>query len=223
MGVLLLVRHGRTSANVEGRLAGRQPGVALDEVGRRTAQALGQRLTGVAVRAVVCSPLERTVDTARLVFPGLEPVMDDGLQECDYGDWQGALLADLATHDLWPVVQERPDEVVFPGGESMAQMAQRARDTIRAWDARITHEHGADAIWAAVSHGDVIKAIVADALGLPLGRFQSLQVEPASVSVVRYGQTGSAVVKWNDTGDSWLASLSSAETTVGGQSGKEQG
>lgn len=225
MGVMLLVRHGRTAANVEGVLAGRSPGVALDDVGRRTAEALGQRLSAIPVVRVVSSPLERTLETARLVFPGMEPESEDGLLECDYGDWQGAKLSELAQHELWPSVQQRPDEVTFPGGEAMAEMARRASVAVREWDARISAEHGESAVWAAVSHGDVIKAIVADAMGLPLRRFQSLQVEPASVSVVRYGEHGASVVKWNESGDSWVESLASVEAapTLGGQSGKGQG
>ena len=228
MGVLLLVRHGRTSANVDGILAGRLPGVLLDEVGERTVRELGQRIREIPVRQVVTSPLERTVATADLLF-GTRVVTDRDarLIECDYGTWQGKALADLAKLDEWSTVQSAPDTFTFPEGEAMAGMASRAVECIREWDERVSDEHGESAVWAAVSHGDVIKAIVADALGTPLAKFQRIMVDPASVTVIRYGKHGSAVLKLNEAGDSWLSALSapddSAQPTIGGQRGTEQG
>lgn len=225
MGVLLLIRHGRTAANVDGVLAGRLPGVTLDDVGRETASRLSQRLENVTVTQVVSSPLERTVETAQLVFADRVPVaLDNRLVECDYGDWQGRLLSELALEDMWKVVQQRPDEMIFPNGEAMSDMAKRAASAMREWDAKLTEEHGSNVVWAAISHGDVIKAICADALGLPLAKFQKILVDPASVSVIHYGEHGSSVAKLNDTGDGWIAALNKAigEPTLGGQSGKEQ-
>lgn len=221
MGVLLLIRHGRSTANVDGVLAGRAPGVMLDDVGTTTATALGRRLAPAGVRAVVTSPLERTRETAALAFPDIPAVIDERLVECDYGDWQGRPLSELATLDLWRDVQSRPDEVTFPNGESMANMARRAVECVRQWDRTLRDEHGDQVVWAAVSHGDVIKAIVADALGLPLRNFQSLMVEPASVSVIRFGTDSAAVVKWNDAGEGWVSSLAyvPAQSTPGGEAG----
>ena len=225
MGTLLLIRHGRTDANASGILAGRTPGVVLDEVGRDTTKALSLRLKEVKVAQVVVSPLERTQETASLLFDAETPsALDDRLIECDYGTWQGLKLSELATNDLWPIVQQRPDEMIFPEGESMTDMAARASTAMREWDAKLVAENGTDVVWAAVSHGDVIKAICADAMGLPLRKFQTIMIDPASVSVVHYSEEGSAVGKLNDTGESWLAKLNDKKNkapTLGGESGKD--
>jgi 2,3-bisphosphoglycerate-dependent phosphoglycerate mutase len=224
MGTLLLIRHGRTEANATGVLAGRTPGVALDEVGRATTEALSERLAGVNIARVVSSPLERTRETAAILFKQAENIeLEDRLIECDYGDWQGSKLSELAVHELWPIVQQRPDEMIFPNGESMTNMASRASSAARDWDAKLTAEHGEKVVWAAVSHGDIIKAICADAMGLPLRKFQSLLIEPASVSVIHYSDSGSAVSKLNDTGSEWLSKLNDEAIkgpTLGGESGR---
>jgi probable phosphomutase (TIGR03848 family) len=225
VGTLLLIRHGRTPANVQGILAGRSVGVELDQVGIDSATALGQRVKVLDVAHVVVSPLERTVQTGELVFAnGVQMTKEAGLLECDYGTWQGRSLAELSLEPEWKIVQERPDEMVFPQGESMQAMSDRAIKTIRDWDMRLSQEHGESVIWAAVSHGDIIKAICADALGISLRNFQRLLVDPASVSVIHYGESGVSVSKLNDTGESWISKLGekSVAPTLGGQSGKEQ-
>jgi probable phosphomutase (TIGR03848 family) len=225
MGTLLLIRHGRTDANANGVLAGRTPGVVLDEVGISATKDLASRLETVKIAQVISSPLERTLETAQILFgKHVEVSSEDRLLECDYGDWQGAKLSELSVHELWPVVQQRPDEMIFPNGESMNDMSGRACQAIREWDAKLTAEHGDKVVWAAVSHGDIIKAICADALGLPLRKFQSLLIEPASVSVIHYSESGSAVSKLNDTGSDWLTKLNSDSVktpTLGGESGKD--
>ena len=168
MTTVVLIRHGRTSANATGILAGRTPGVLLDAVGRRQARTLGTRLRGVTLDAVVHSPLERCVQTADGVLanrPDVARHAEDRLSECDYGDWTGRSLADLAKDPLWPVIQDTPSSVTFPGGESMLGMAHRATTAIAEWSAK--HPEG---VLAVVSHGDVIKAILSDALGQPLDR-----------------------------------------------------
>jgi len=223
VGTLLLIRHGRTPANVAGLLAGRLPEVFLDDVGEASALALSERIKNVPVNQIVTSPLERTVQTAHLVFGDLPSVVpDERLIECDYGLWQGQALAELAKDDLWSIVQKTPDEMVFPGGEAMLDMADRAVTAVREWDAKIVGEHGENAIWAAVSHGDVIKAICADALGIPLRKFQRIVIEPASVSVIHYGKDAVSLSKLNDTGESWVTQLIQPfeGATLGGQSGK---
>ena len=225
MGTLLLIRHGRTDANANGILAGRTPGIVLDEVGRETTSTLSLRLKQVKVSQVVVSPLERTQETASLLFDGQVPLaLEERLLECDYGTWQGMKLSELATNELWPIVQQRPDEMIFPEGESMNDMAARASSAMREWDAKLVEQHGNDVVWAAVSHGDIIKAICADAMGLPLRKFQTIMIDPASVSVVHYSENGSAVGKLNDTGESWLAKLNEKANktpTLGGESGKD--
>lgn len=209
MATLLLIRHGRTTANSTGVLAGWTPGVYLDDEGRKQVDALAARLERVPLTGIVTSPLERCRETAQ-ALGGVEhtPVVDERLGEVRYGDWQGKELKQLAKDKLWKAVQQHPSGVTFPGegGESMRAMADRVVDAVRDWDTRVEAEHGPDALWVAVSHGDPIKAILADALGLHLDAFQRITVDPCSVSVVRYTPLRSFVVRTNDTGGE-LASL----------------
>jgi probable phosphomutase (TIGR03848 family) len=203
MATVILARHGRTTANTGGVLAGRSAGVHLDDLGAEQARAAGQRLAVLPVAAVVTSPLERTRETAKAIAaaqePATKPVAEKGLLECDYGAWTGRELKTLAKEELWRTVQAHPSAAVFPEGESMAGMAARAVSAVRRWDAKVTEEHGPDAVWVAVSHADVIKAILADALGMHLDGFQRLVVDPASLSVVRYTPLRPFVVAMNST------------------------
>ncbi|SDS17524.1 histidine phosphatase family protein [Actinoplanes derwentensis] len=213
MATVLLMRHGRTTANASGGLAGRQP-VELDDTGRGQATRAGERLRVLPLAAVVSSPLIRCRQTLDLALPGTEPVLEDGLIECGYGDWEGRPLKELAKEPLWPVVQQHPSAAVFPNGEAMADMSARAIAAVRFWDAKVTAEHGDGAIWLACSHGDVIKAIVADALGLHLDQFQRIVADPASITVIRYTPTRPFVVRVNETGE--LASLVPPKSDAGG-------
>ncbi len=217
MTTVLLVRHGRTSANATGVLAGRAPGVVLDAQGRRQARTLGTRLRPVPLSAVVHSPLERCVQTADGLLanrPDVERHADDRLTECDYGDWTGRALAELAAEPLWPVIQDTPSAVTFPGGESMLAMAQRATAAVSDWVG--AHPDG---VLAVVSHGDVIKAILSAALGQPLDEFQRIVVGPGSLSVVRYDHDRAAVLRMNDTGRSLPVHTGAGRPTVGGGTG----
>jgi probable phosphomutase (TIGR03848 family) len=203
MATLILARHGRTTANVTGVLAGRSKGVHLDDTGRDQAKAAAARLTGVPLAAVVSSPLERCRETAREIVrqqsSAPRVVAERGLLECDYGSWTGRELKTLVKEPLWKTVQGHPSAVQFPDGESMTAMSSRAVGAVRRWDARVEAEHGPDAVWVAVSHGDVIKAILADALGIHLDAFQRIMVDPASLSVVRYTPGRPFVVTMNST------------------------
>lgn len=226
MATVLLVRHGRTTANATGLLAGRTAGVHLDDVGRDQAALTGDRIAAVPVARVVSSPLERCAETALAIVDRQSGApassVDPELTECDYGQWQGRRLSDLATEDLWRVVQSQPSAVVFPGGESMAGMQARAVAAIRRHDAAVEAEHGPGAVWVAVSHGDIIKSILADALGMHLDLFQRLEVGPASVSIVSYGASRPRVSATNtDSGDlSWLSrTIPSDDAPVGGGAG----
>jgi probable phosphomutase (TIGR03848 family) len=228
MATVILVRHGRTTANASGVLAGRTAGVKLDETGRRQADRTGERLAVVPLVGLVSSPLERCRQTSRAILAHQQasPVttVDKGITECDYGDWQGRTLSDLAGEDLWKVVQSQPSAAVFPGGESMQAMQARAVAAIRRHDAAFEAEHGPGAVWVAVSHGDVIKSILADALGMHLDLFQRIGVNPASVSIVRYGASRPDVVSTNtDAGDlSWLrAAPADEDAQVGGGAGHD--
>jgi probable phosphomutase (TIGR03848 family) len=196
---VLLVRHGRTTANASGVLAGRTPGVELDERGREQAIALAQRIAAVPLAAVISSPLERTRQTAEALLVGRRDTplyIDEQLNECDYGHWAGRDLKTLAKEPLWKTVQAHPAAAVFPGGEGMAAMSTRAVTAIRTWNASL----GEHATYAVVSHGDIIKAIAADALGMHLDLFQRIQADPCSVTVIRYTPTRPFMLRLNDTG-----------------------
>lgn len=199
MAILLLLRHGRTTANAAGGLAGRRP-VDLDDTGRTQATEVGLRLRALPLAAVVSSPMVRCRRTLELALPQATPLVEEDLTECGYGSWEGRPLAELAKDPLWSVVQQHPSAVVFPDGESMAGMAARAVAAVRRWDARVTAEHGPQALWLACSHGDVIKAIVADALGVHLDLFQRIVVDPGSVTAIRYTPTRPFLLRLNDTG-----------------------
>ncbi len=151
------------------------------------------------------SPLERCRETTDLLLRerGTSPdvSVDDRLLECDYGDWTGQPLKQLAKDKAWKVVQQHASAATFPGGETLRAVQSRAVDAIREWDARLTHEFGAEALWLVVSHGDVIKSILADALGAHLDQFQRIVVDPCSVSVVAYTPLRPFVVRLNDNGD----------------------
>jgi len=199
MTTVLLVRHGLTDANTSGVLAGWTPGVHLAERGREQAAALATRLAGIPFAAIVASPLERCQETAEALVAGREslPVQtDDRLGECRYGEWEGQALKTLAKDPLWKVVQSHPSAARFPGGEALRETQARAVEAIRSHNVEL----GDDAIWVAVSHGDVIKAILADALGMHLDAFQRIQVDPCSVSVVRYTELRPFVLRMNDSG-----------------------
>ncbi|SNR50791.1 histidine phosphatase family protein [Blastococcus mobilis] len=229
MTTVILLRHGRTTANTGGVLAGWTPGVRLDETGDAQVAAVGERLAKVPLAAVVSSPLERCAQTAAAVVAGrdVDVQTDDRLGEARYGDWTGRAIKELAKEPLWRVVQQHPSAAVFPGpeGEGLAQTQARAVAAVRAWNATL----GPDAVWLACSHGDVIKAILADALGLHLDQFQRIVVDPASISVVTYTDTRPFVLRVNDTGGDVSALIpaprkrrrtkASSDAVVGGGAG----
>ena len=228
MATVILVRHGRSTANATGQLAGRAAGVSLDQIGRNQAALAGDRLSPVPLVGVVSSPLERCLQTAQFILDRQSGApyapVDPDLTECDYGQWQGRMLSDLTTEDLWPLVQSQPSAVVFPGGESMAAMQARSVAAIRRHDAAFEAEHGPGAVWAAVSHGDIIKSILADALGMHLDLFQRINVGPASISIVHYGASRPSVFASNtDGGDlSWLSKgIHAGDSPVGGGAGQK--
>ncbi|BDZ47999.1 phosphoglycerate mutase [Frondihabitans sucicola] len=204
----------------------------LDEVGRKQAQRTAERLAEVPLVGVVSSPLERCRQTAKAILAlqhdhqnhPATPI-ERAITECDYGEWQGRALKDLAKEDLWKVVQNQPSAAAFPGGESLAAMQARSVAAIRRLDAAFEQEHGAGAVWVAVSHGDIIKSVLADAYGMHLDLFQRINVGPASVSIIRYGSNRPDVVSTNtDSGDlSWLkAAPPAAEALVGGGAGNPE-
>jgi probable phosphomutase (TIGR03848 family) len=218
VATLLLVRHGLT-AMTGPVLAGWTPGVHLNERGREQAAALAGRLASVPLATIVASPLERCQETAEAVRhgrEGLEVHTDERFGEVRYGDWTGRPLEELAKEDLWKVVQVHPSAARFPGGEALADAQHRAVTAVREWNERL----GPEATYLVCSHGDIIKSIVADALGLHLDQFQRIQADPAALTVIRYTETRPFVVRLNDNGgkvDDLLAkSGQDGDAAVGG-------
>ncbi|MGH3755260.1 MAG: histidine phosphatase family protein [Pseudonocardiaceae bacterium] len=202
MGTLILLRHGRSTANTAGVLAGHTPAVALDEQGRAQAETLVERLAQLPLAAVVSSPLQRCQETVAPLAQarGLEVTVDDRFIEVDYGEWTGRELRTLGKEPLWKVVQAHPSAAVFPGGEGLAALQARAVAAVREWDAKLAAEHGPHVVWLVCTHGDVIKAVLADALGLHLDGFQRIVANPGSISAVSYTETRPFVHRVNDSG-----------------------
>ena len=234
MATVILVRHGRTTANATSVLAGRLPGVKLDETGQEQAANTAARLGTLPLAAIVSSPLERCRQTAKTIMGGqagpLTIATERGITECDYGEWQGRALKELAKEKLWATVQTQPSAATFPGGESLATMQARAVAAVRRHDAAVETSHGAGAVWVAVSHGDIIKSVLADALGMHLDLFQRINVDPATISIVRYTSHRPYVLATNThAGDlSWLAprpgrrAKRSVDAAVGGGAGPDR-
>jgi len=227
VSTVLLVRHGLT-AMTGPVLAGRTPGVHLDERGQKQAAAVAERIAAVPLAAVVTSPMERCVETAEAIRAEQagDPAwhVEERLIECGYGDWTGRPLKELVKEPLWKVVQSQPSAVRFPNGEALPEMAARASAAIRDWDQQL----GEDAVWVACTHGDIIKAVLADALGLHLDQYQRIVPDPCSVSVIRYTATRPYVMRVNDVGGELAAFAppkrrrrrsTGADATVGGGAG----
>ena len=206
---VILLRHGRSTSNTAHTLAGRSEGVELDEKGTEQAAALVERLAGLPIKALVRSPLLRCRMTLEPLAGalGLQPVVEDRLAEVDYGEWTGRQLGELIKEPLWSVVQQQPSAAVFPGGEGLAEVQARAVAAVREHDRRLAAEHGGDALWVACTHGDVIKAVLADALGTHLDAFQRITADPASMSVIRYTELRPFVVHVNHTGAQLASTL----------------
>ncbi len=190
---VILLRHGRSTSNTAGTLAGRSTGIELDDKGREQAAVVAERLSAIPIEEIVRSPLQRCEQTVEPLAArrGLTPVVDDNLMEVDYGSWTGRSIKELLAEPLWKIVQQHPSAAVFPGGEGLAQVQARAVAAIRGHDARLTDEYGRDVLWVACSHGDVIKSIIADAVGCHLDSFQRIVADPASISVIKYTSTRS--------------------------------
>ena len=221
MTLVLIVRHGLT-ASTGTALTGWTPGISLDDRGKAQASAVGARLAGLPIDAIISSPLDRCRETAEAIArarngTALPVQLDDRVGECHYGDWTGQPLRKLAKDPLWPVVQAHPSAVRFPGpaGESMVDMQARAVSALRDWNGRL----GRDAVYVVCSHGDVIKSILTDSLGMHLDMCQRIQVDPCSLSVIRYTPLRPFVLRMNDTGGD-VSSLKRPDKKVPGGSAR---
>ena len=199
---LVLIRHAHSEANAAGILSGRLPNVHLSDKGNEQAEGLAVRLGNFPVSNLRISPMERCFETISpwinsIVLPNntkFEPIIDQELTEVDYGTWSGKKLAVLSRNKLWKIVQESPSRMYFPKGEGIAQMQARAMKSVH--ESVASKTKGAAVI---VSHGDVIKSIVASALGMHLDEFQRIVIDPASVSIVDYSTIKPRVLLLNDS------------------------
>jgi probable phosphoglycerate mutase len=195
---VLFVRHGTTPTT--GRtLPGRAPGLHLAESGRAQAERLAERLAGLErLDAIYCSPLERARETAAPTVKARKMTVkiSRGLSECDFGEWTGKELKDLAKLPEWATVQRYPSGFRFPGGESFLEMQTRIVDTV----ATLVANHPSSVIMC-VSHADPIKAAVAHALGTHLDLFQRIVISTCSVTAIAYGAGGPAVLAVNSTSE----------------------
>jgi probable phosphomutase (TIGR03848 family) len=199
MTQVLLIRHGENDYVKKGRLAGRLPGVHLNEKGRAQAQAVADALCQMMVKnplkAVYSSPLERTMETATPIAQafGLEVQIRDGLIETDFGEWQDKSVKQLSRTKMWKVVQNNPSMFRFPGGESFSESQHRICQEIQT----LAKLHEPKEVIACVSHSDPIKLAVAYFLGLPLDMFQRMMISPTSITAINVGETGSFLLTLN--------------------------
>lgn len=191
---VLLVRHA-AHGSVDRILCGRMPGVSLSEEGRAQAEHLGLRLAGRGVAALYTSPVDRARETATALSArlGVEARVAEGIAEIAFGDWTGRAFAELDGDPLWAAWNSRRSLVRPPGGESMLEAQARAVT----WLEGVRQEHPGEIV-AAVSHADVIRALLAYHLGLPLDHLLRLEVGPASVSTLVVGEWGARVQTLNE-------------------------
>jgi probable phosphoglycerate mutase len=223
---LVLIRHAHSEANAAGILSGRLPNVHLSEKGLKQSEDLAVRLGNFQVSNLRISPMERCFETIApwinsIVLPNnpkFSPIIDQELTEVDYGSWSGKKLAVLSKNRLWKTVQESPSRMYFPKGEGIANMQSRAMTSVH--DAVSTKTKGAAVI---VSHGDVIKSIVASALGMHLDEFQRIVIDPASVSILDYSTIKPRILLLNDSRSvitELVAAPKRAKNLLGGGSGR---
>lgn len=199
---ILLLRHAHSVANAKGILAGRSAGVSLSDLGKSQALELAQRLHGVSFSEIRVSPMERCAQT---ISPLLEqqgakdaskvrPVVDEDLIEVDYGKWTGKKLALLSKDKRWKTVQNTPSAMYFPEGEGLLDVQSRAMRSLHS-----AAQSSGVKPKLLVSHGDVIKAIVASVLGAHLDNFQKIVIDPASITILDYNGSDFRVLTLNNT------------------------
>jgi probable phosphoglycerate mutase len=198
---VVLIRHAHSQANLAGVLSGRRPNVHLSKEGIEQSKELARRLGDFLPHQIRISPMERCLETispwlnknntSKTIRP--KPIIDHGLTEVDYGDWSGKKLSVLSRNKLWSVVQNTPSQMYFPKGEGILQMQTRALESIHK-----SIDKKAKAPLVIVSHGDVIKSIVAGCLGMHIDEFQRIIIDPASISIVDFSLAKPRVLLLND-------------------------
>jgi len=195
MPILLLIRHGENDYVKTGKMAGRISGVRLNQRGQAQAQALGEALQAVPLKAVYSSPLERALETATPIAQArnLKIIQDVGLLETDIGEWQGKAWKVLSRTKVWEIVQRYPSRFRFPGGESFLEAQTRVAGALE----NIIKKHKSQDIIAVIFHADPIKLAVSHFLGLPLDHFQRLSCDTGSISALQVGASGASLLKLN--------------------------
>jgi probable phosphomutase (TIGR03848 family) len=218
MARIVLLRHAHSVANEKNLLAGRTPGISLSKTGKEQANNLIARLGAVKFDEVAISPLQRCRETIDpwLASSGAKDriVVDESISEVDYGDWSGKSLASLRRRSQWKVVQDFPSQMKFPGGESLLEMQGRALSGFYRLNA--VKGKGPRLL---VSHGDVIKSIVAHCLGMHLDQFQRLVIEPASLTIIDTDSGTSRLVRFNDAKGSLSSEKLINQSALGGSTG----
>lgn len=180
---VLLIRHGENDWVGTDRLAGRTPGVHLNEKGQKQAEMLAETLATQPIAAIYSSPLERCLETAQPTAAklGLPVQINEHVLEADYGEWQGQSIKELAKLPAWHAVQYHPSSFTFPGGETMRNMQQRAVSGLE-----LLHAQHPNQTVAVFSHADIIRLTLAHYLGIPIDLFQRVIVSTASISVITF-------------------------------------
>jgi probable phosphomutase (TIGR03848 family) len=180
---LFLIRHGRSTANAEGVLAGHLPGIELDERGIEQAKNLAEKFTVPDLKAIISSPVRRCEQTAGYLAErrSMKVTSDERFTEMNFGHWQGRSLADLAKEPMWSSIQNEPSQVRFPEGESFLEVGTRTSEAISHWNDLFETGN-----YVVFTHADVIKVAVAQVLGLSLDLFQRIAVDPCSITIFDY-------------------------------------
>jgi probable phosphoglycerate mutase len=195
MTTILLIRHGENEYVAKGRLAGRLPGVHLNENGKMQAEAVAQAFAKAPIKAVYSSPMERCMETAQPLAATLnfDVLPREGLLEVDFGDWQDKTLKQLRRRKLWKIVQGNPARMQFPGGETFANAQQRIVQELET----LAQKHRPKDLIACFSHSDLIKLALSYYLGQPIDLFQRIMITPASVSTLHLGEMGAQIINVN--------------------------
>jgi len=222
---VILLRHAHSVANEKGILAGRAAGVSLSTKGKEQASLLSERLGSARFKDIRISPLERCLATLEPWLQSQDSAVrekinfDPNISEVDYGDWTGKKLLALSLRKEWRIVQRTPSEMIFPKGEGLLQVQQRAQKALHQ-----SIKKAGTGVSLIVSHGDVIKSLIASALDLELDKFQKIVIDPASISVLDFNKGNFRLLHLNDstTNFEYLSkNRRSIKTLVGGGSGSK--
>lgn len=196
MPLLLLLRHGENDYVKSHKMAGRLPGVHLNEKGQKQAQALAEALRHIPLKAVYSSPLERAMETAKPIaeLHKLKIIKEPDLMDTDIGNWQGRSWRVLGLTKVWKVVQNAPSRFRFPEGESFVEAQTRCTNALE----KIVKNHSKPKdVVAVIFHADPIRMAVAHFLGMPLDHFQRLSCDTGSLTVLHVSEARANLIKLN--------------------------